>query len=168
VPDLIRVAPAPERRTRFAAWAVAQVPKVRTVEANVFAVPAGLFTQVPEEALIGALVDGRRYVSPDEPGQGGEGESAELLGVAAPEALTPPPAEITVEPGEPLPEADPAGYGSDSVPLVEAADEETGQEERPEPDGDEAGEGFECDLCDRTFTTDRGRDIHRRRAHPDA
>lgn len=62
--DMIHVRPVPDRRRAFAQWATTQVPKVRTVSPVDFAVPGRLFTEVPEELLIGSQVDGHRYVSP--------------------------------------------------------------------------------------------------------
>ncbi|MEU1815145.1 hypothetical protein ABZ543_08100 [Streptomyces roseifaciens] len=64
--DFIHVRPTTARRRDFAVWATAQRPKVRTVSTHTFAVPASLFVQAPEAVLIGALVDGHRYVSPQE------------------------------------------------------------------------------------------------------
>ena len=87
VRDMVRVRPAAAQRQAFARWAVAQSPKIRTVNSFEFAVPPELFTVAPEEVLIGALVDGHRYVpcADAAPPPGGD-----LLGVARPEALTPP------------------------------------------------------------------------------
>ncbi|MFJ2745406.1 hypothetical protein ACIO3O_37750 [Streptomyces sp. NPDC087440] len=96
--DLIQVEPAPERRRAFARWAVAQNPKLDTVGPNTFAVPAELFTKAPEDILIGSLVDGHLYVSPQEDSDNGQVE--ELLGVATPAGLTaaPEPDELTTFP----------------------------------------------------------------------
>ncbi|MTE20284.1 hypothetical protein F0L17_14435 [Streptomyces sp. TRM43335] len=63
--NIIRIEPAPARRRAFAAWAVAQEPKVRTCSATEFAVPADLYASMPEDILIGSTVDGHRYVSPE-------------------------------------------------------------------------------------------------------
>ncbi|MFI5629214.1 hypothetical protein ACIA8E_07505 [Streptomyces sp. NPDC051664] len=68
--DMILIQPTREQRRAFAQWAVAQVPKVRTVGTNVFAVPAALFVEAPESVLVGSIVDGHRYVAPDEDAQG--------------------------------------------------------------------------------------------------
>ncbi|WP_434593264.1 hypothetical protein [Streptomyces sp. A5-4] len=158
--DFIHVQPAPERRVDFARWAVAQTPKVRTVSTSVFAVPDGLFTEVPEPLMIGATVDGHRYVSPD------EDQEAVLLGVATPEGFTGgslPEQETTA--GEPLPELPEESYGPDSTPLDDGSASDRGDSE---PERDEEGESFECGICDRDFTTTRGRDAHRRQAHPEA
>lgn len=64
-PHVIRIEPAPARRRAFAAWAVAQDPKVRTCSATEFSVPADLYAAMPEDILIGSVVDGHRYVSPE-------------------------------------------------------------------------------------------------------
>lgn len=72
---MIHVQPVREAMPEFAQWAVAQQPKVRTSSSVSFAVPPHLFVEVPEALLIGALVDGHRYVSPDEDAQSGELES---------------------------------------------------------------------------------------------
>lgn len=154
---MIHVRPARERRRDFARWATGHTPKIRTVGIGVFAVPPRLFTDTPEELLVGALVDGHRYRSPLED---------EAAGVVPPGA---PPVPETVAmrtavPGEALPPADESGYGPDSVPLPEPSDDEPG----PEPDAAPSeGEGvaFACDVCSRTFGTARGRDTHRRQAH---
>ncbi|MFJ3249068.1 hypothetical protein [Streptomyces sp. NPDC086782] len=170
-PELIRVQPAPGLRRDFAVWAVAQNPKVRTVSQAVFAVPAPEFTDMPERLLIGALVDGHRYVSPD--------EAAELPGAGLPEREG--------IPGEPLPPVPDEAYRPDSTPLPppdfapleDAPTFEAGEvalvgEDGPEtyvPLGDTAGDTgpFACDRCDRDdFKTARGRDTHRRQAHPEA
>ncbi|MEV5930922.1 hypothetical protein ACPCSG_23530 [Streptomyces cellulosae] len=78
--NFIRVEPTRDNRVPFAGWACKQNPKVRTVSPQAFAVPHHLFTDVPERLLIGALVDGHRYVSPEED---------ELLGVFQPESYPP-------------------------------------------------------------------------------
>lgn len=64
--DMIRVQPATRLRQQFARWATEQTPKIRTIAPHTFAVPAGLYVEAPEAVLIGALIDGHRYVSPDE------------------------------------------------------------------------------------------------------
>ncbi|WP_405893707.1 hypothetical protein OG272_15705 [Streptomyces sp. NBC_00104] len=182
---MIRVQPTAALRVDFARWAVAQTPKVRTVSPSDFAVPAYLFTHMPEPLLLGALVDGRQYVPvEDEPG-----EPAELLGVATPEGLT---ALVHETPGEPLPPLPDSGYGPDAVPLpkperqlaatspaaveaamtaavvaveLAAANEETRGRSDSSP---EVGPPYACASCPRTFTTQRGRDTHRRHVHPEA
>ncbi|MFF4146875.1 hypothetical protein ACFY0A_37370 [Streptomyces sp. NPDC001698] len=180
--ELIRVQPAPGLRRDFAAWAIAQDPKLRTVSQSEFAVPARQFTDMPERLLIGAIVDGHRYVSPDEDQAAepaGDSGGAELLGVGLPEREG--------IPGEPLPPVPDEAYGPDSqplpppdfAPLEDAPTYEAGEvalvgEDGPEtyvPLGDTAGdaETFACGLCPRDdFKTARGRDTHRRQAHPEA
>lgn len=59
---MIRVQPAAAVRTEFARWAVAQRPKLAMASECAFGVPAVLFRDMPEELLIGALIDGKRYV----------------------------------------------------------------------------------------------------------
>ncbi|MFB7114835.1 hypothetical protein [Streptomyces sp. NPDC056291] len=165
-PELIRVQPAPGLRRDFAMWAVAQNPKVRTVSQSEFAVPAREFTNMPERLLIGAIVDGHRYVSPDEDQASepaGDSGGAELLGVGLPEREG--------IPGEPLPLPDFAPL--EDAPTFEAGEVALVGEDGPEtyvPLGDTAGDtGFACDLCPRDdFKTARGRDTHRRQAHPEA
>ncbi|WP_405961284.1 hypothetical protein OG235_37120 [Streptomyces sp. NBC_00024] len=194
---MIRVQPTAALRVDFARWAVAQTPKVRTVSPSDFAVPAYLFTHMPEPLLLGALVDGRQYVPvEDEPAEPEEGTTAsddsapaELLGVATPEGLT---ALVHETPGEPLPPLPDSAYGSDAVPLPEperqlaatspaaveaamtaaevavelaAANAETRDRSDSSP---EVGPPYACASCPRTFTTQRGRDTHRRHVHPEA
>ncbi|MFD8774476.1 hypothetical protein [Streptomyces sp. NPDC059916] len=161
--DLIHVEPAPEARIALARWAVTQTPKVATVGPNTFAIPADLFSSVPEAALIGAHVDGHRYVSPDEEASVSAEEGtaeAELTGVARPEGL------LAAAPGEPLPEVPPESYGPDSTPLPAADaggdDQEQKDEKRAES---EAAEQHVCEECGRPFTSERGLTMHARRVH---
>lgn len=105
--SLITVQPRPEQRRAFARWAVAQVPKVRTVGPSSFGVPPHLYTDMPEALLRGALVDGHPYRSPDdyEPTEAAPADAPTLLGVATPDGLrdaVPPPPEApqTFEEGE--------------------------------------------------------------------
>ncbi|MEC3995162.1 hypothetical protein VSR01_17130 [Actinacidiphila sp. DG2A-62] len=149
---MIHVQPTPQLRRAFAVWATAQTPKVRTVGTSTFAVPPHLFTDVPEPVLIGATVDGHRYVSPLEDEQ----NAGELLGVATAAGFS----EVReAVPGEPLPEVPAEAYGPDSTPLPapDPADEPADL-----PDG-----VFPCPGCDKEFTTERGRDAHRRQKHPE-
>lgn len=148
----IQIKPTAEQRVPFARWAVAQTPKIRTVGPSLFAVPPDLFTNMPEPLLIGAIVDGHRYVSPDEDQE----QVGERLGVATAAGFT---EEREAVPGEPLPEAPAEAYGPDSTPLP-APDADDEPAERP--DG-----VFLCGGCDREFTTERGRNLHRRQAHPE-
>lgn len=145
--DFIQIKPAPEQRVPFARWAVAQTPKIRTVGTATFAVPAGLFADMPEPLLIGSIVDGHRYVSPD------EDQGADLLGVVNPDGA------LTGIPGVPLPEVPEEAYGPDSTPLPAPG---------PADEPNEMREGvFPCSGCDREFTTERGRDTHQRQKHPE-
>lgn len=145
--EMIRVEPAHEHRQCFARWAVAQEPKIRTADHNAFAVPADLFTQAPEEILIGALVDGHRYVSPD--------EVTVIDGVS----LNGPHAQAAAREQSP-----------DFAPLEDApADDSDSSDpgsELPEPEpGTPETAREECPHCPREFTTARGRDTHVRLTH---
>ncbi|MFF5968268.1 hypothetical protein ACFY64_32000 [Streptomyces collinus] len=159
-PDLIHVRPTPELRRDFAEWAVAQVPKVRTVSSTVFAVPAALFTDVPERLLIGSLVDGHRYISPDEdqqqaaPGSAGD----DLLGVYLPER--------EAVPGEPLPELPDEAYAPDATPL-DATPADDGSDESDQSDRTADTGKPTCADCGRPFKSDRALNSHRRQAHPE-
>lgn len=159
---MIILKPERSRLVAFARWATGQSPKVRTVGLGTFGVPPDLYVQAPEEILVGAMVDGHRYVSPEEDAANGvpepgarEGElGQELLGVATPEALTPP-ATAAGRDG-----SDPSDPGPDYAPLEDApADEDDGR-------GD--GGPYACPLCPREFTSERGRDSHRRQVHKEA
>ncbi|MFD3978256.1 hypothetical protein ACFWR6_06685 [Streptomyces griseus] len=173
---MIEVQPTPEQRRAFARYAVLQRPKWRTVSPTSFAVPADRFAAVPEELLIGAVVDGHRYVSPAEDAELGAqpparlldcgtcyeengeevhphpecplgmGPGVELLGVATEEGFR------EAAPGEPLPEVPAEAYGPDAVPI-------------PAADPDEAVEGFPCPDCGKPFSSARGRDTHQRMKH---
>lgn len=149
--DEIHITPAPEQRVAFARWGVAQTPKARTVGISTFAVEPRLFVDAPEEILIGALVDGHRYVSPTEDeANGTPPPGAELLGVATEEGFA---------------AAGGDGSGPDFAPLDDApAGDDEGQD-----DGDEGDEGeprpYACPVCPRSFDTERGRDTHHRQAH---
>ncbi|MFD0208933.1 hypothetical protein ACFVH9_07335 [Streptomyces hirsutus] len=163
--QFIHVQPVREVRVDFARWAVAQTPKVRTVSTQAFAVPSDLFSGMPERLLIGAFVDGHRYVSPDEdqaPTEPATGPA--LLGVDLPER--------TGIPGEPLPPVPDEAYGPDSAPLDPPdfapledapADDDSDSSDRSAGTG-----GITCDVCNRPFKSERGRDTHRRQAHPEA
>ncbi|MGY3199715.1 hypothetical protein [Streptomyces sp. TE5632] len=151
--DFVKVQPTRELRVDFARWATAQKPKVRTVSTQAFAVPADMFTGMPEKLLIGSIVAGHRYVSPEEDQQPTEPATGpELLGVDLPEREG--------IPGQPLPEVPDEAYPPDAKPI-------------PPPDfapleGAPADDdGFTCDVCNRPFKSERGRDTHRRQAHPE-
>ncbi len=159
--DMITIQPTRERLVPFARWAVAQSPKVRTDSVSSFAVPAHLFAGMPEDILVGALVDGRRYVSPDEDAANGTPPPGELLGVATAEGLQEPLREAV--PGDVLPDVPASAYGPDSVPLPPSEPSDSSDQST------EAVEGvFPCGGCDREFTTERGRDTHYRAKHPEA
>ncbi|MFJ1695663.1 hypothetical protein ACIOHC_11010 [Streptomyces sp. NPDC088252] len=176
---MIRIRPAHGRRTDFARWAVAQRPKVDTVSVYEFGVPARLFVEMPEDILTGALVDGHRYVSPDEDAaEGRPAPGAELLGVAAPDLATVAAFEAQqlgeqeAVVGGALPEVPASAYGPDSVPLAPAETEDptTFTDPAGSGAGDDNGQDgpLPCPDCSRTFTTARGRDSHRRQIHPEA
>jgi hypothetical protein len=156
VTDFIQIRPTAEQRVPFARWAVAQTPKVRTAGTSTFAVPAGLFADMPEELLIGAIVDGHRYVSPDEDQAQEQGD--DLLGVATAAGFS---EEREAVPGEPLPDVPEEAYEPDSVALA-AEGPETYVPLAGQPDG-----VFQCPGCGKEFTTERGRDTHRRQKHPE-
>ncbi|PKA32839.1 hypothetical protein SM8_032240 [Streptomyces sp. SM8] len=129
---LITVQPCPEQRQALARWAVAQVPKVRTVGPSSFGVPPHLYTDMPEALLRGALVDGHPYRSPDdyeatEPAPAG---APTLLGVATPDGLR----DAVLVP--PLPEAPQTFEEGELVVLAGGAD---GQETYV-PLGDSSGD----------------------------
>lgn len=169
--NTIKVQPVRDLRVDFARWAVAQTPKVRTCSTSEFAVPPQLFTHMPERLLVGSVVDGHPYVSP--------------AGDETPEPLT------TI-PGEPLPPVPDFAYPPGAVPLPEqerqlattspatvdaartavlvAADLAATNHEQPAGAAPLEGEGaaITCDVCGRPFGTPRGRDTHRRQAHPEA
>ncbi|MCX4550601.1 MULTISPECIES: hypothetical protein [unclassified Streptomyces] len=164
--NMIEIRPTSEKLRAFAVWAVAQKPKLRTVGPNVFAVPAELFPEAPEEILIGSLVDGHRYVSPDEDAAQGHPAPGELLGVATSEGLAAPVLdERKAVPGEPLHGVPAETHGPDSVPLPALSEDDSGSSDPAA----EVPEGvFLCGGCDREFTSERGRDTHRRQKHPEA
>lgn len=141
---VIRIRPAARRRRDFAAWAVVQTPKVRTCSEAEFAVPAHLVPQLPEELLVGALVEGQPYMPVDQTGttEGGTDQQP-----TAPVGPQPEPLE------EPAPE--PAG-----------ATPSGGQDEASA----EPGGRLVCGVggCARDFGSERARRSHRRQAHPQA
>lgn len=138
--DLIHIRPARDLRVAFARWAVAQTPKVDTVSEAAFGVPPRLFTDMPEELLRGALVDGRHYVPvADEPSVPAPADAPELLGVAPMDGL-----RVAV-PGQPLPEVPAEAYGPDAVPLpppdfAPLEDAPTSEEEELHAIGDPEGD----------------------------
>lgn len=154
----IRVQPAARLRRDFAVWATAQAPKIRTVAPNTFAVPADLFVDVPEDILIGALVDGHRFVSPTEDAANGTPPPA------ATEWTPPVLPEQEAVPGEPLPELPESAYGPDAVPLDLPAGEEQADSD-PSDSSPDTGDGYACDDCGRPYATERGLATHRRTKH---
>ena len=188
--DIISIQPTRERLVPFARWAVAQSPKVRTDSVNSFAVPAHLFAGMPEDILVGSLVDGHRYVSPVEDARRGTPPPGELLGVSRPvagearllacglcyeedgEETHPHPAcplsatqtgALEAVAGDVLPDVPASAYGPDSVPLPPPEPSDSSDQST------EVVEGvFPCGGCDREVTTERGRDTHYRAKHPEA
>ncbi|QPL14048.1 hypothetical protein QEH48_gp019 [Streptomyces phage TurkishDelight] len=138
--ELIRIQPARHLRQEFARWAVAQRPKVGTVSESAFGVPPRLFTDMPEDLLRGALVDGHAYVPvDDEPSPPAPAGAPELLGVATLDGLR------EAVPGHPLPEVPASSYGPDSVPLpppdfAPLEDAPTPEEGEPYDVGDPEGD----------------------------
>lgn len=174
--DFIHVQPTRECRVAFARWAVAQNPKVRTVSPHTFAVAPHLFTEAPEDILIGSLVDGHRYISPDEtgtpdPDDATATEGSDLVGFVTTEDLTDyVHQELEAIPGQPLPELPPEAYGPDSTPLDVAPADASEPDDADGQGLDEleaVGDGppYACASCSRSFTTTRGRDRHTGRAH---
>ncbi|KAA9379623.1 hypothetical protein F5972_08175 [Microbispora cellulosiformans] len=105
---IIRVRPAADQRRAFAAWAITQTPKLRTVSPVEFGVPAHLFPAVPEHLLAGAFVDGRLYVAPD---------PVQLSGDASRGLVPPPDQEGPAELEEPAPHDQPAEPGEAAQPA---------------------------------------------------
>ncbi|MGJ3558859.1 hypothetical protein ACR6C2_07720 [Streptomyces sp. INA 01156] len=126
---------------------------MRTASPQAFAAPHPLFTGMPEPLLIGATVDGHRYVSPDEDQEPTEpADGPELLGVDLPEREG--------IPGQPLPEVPDEAYPPDAKPLPPP-------DFAPLEDAPADDDGITCDVCSRPFKSERGRDTHRRQAHPE-
>ncbi|MDP4501059.1 hypothetical protein [Nonomuraea turcica] len=137
---MIIVQPPRALRVEMARWAVQQTPKVRTCSTTEFAVPAHLFTHIPEEVLAGSVVDGQRYISPD--------PQPEPAAVVAPGPADPPQETLHTAPDNP--------HTAHTTPLTTTPDTTT-------PDS----APYPCGACPREFTTQRGRDMHRRQAHPE-
>ncbi|WP_051710141.1 hypothetical protein [Streptomyces sp. NRRL S-350] len=158
----LSIQPAAELRQPFAAWAVAQRPKLRTVGPSSFGVPAALFADVPEELLLGALVDGQPYV----PRQDAAAPAETEPGSAPPE--TAPGAEQESGPGEALPELPPEAHEPDAVPLDGpdfAPLEDVPVEEQPATEDQDDAAEFVCADCQKSFSGDRGLAMHRTRVH---
>lgn len=150
----IHVRPAPALRRDFARWATGQSPRIRTRSESEFAVPADLFVLAPEEYLLGALVDGHRYVSPL------EDEDQEQAGAEG----TPDLPELEAAPGEPLPDLPESAYGPAAVPLdppvFAPLDDAPADEEQ-------ADAPHVCGTCGNPYATARGLATHRRAKHPE-
>ncbi|MEU7093021.1 hypothetical protein [Kitasatospora aureofaciens] len=167
--DTIHVKPAPGLLRPFAQWAVAQNQKLRTTGPSEFAVPASLFPAVPEELLLGALVDGQPYVP--RPAEARlldcglcyeeDGEevhphpecTASEQGVAGP---------VGADPGEALPELPEQANGPDAVLLAPLDDTPAAEEDGA---AEAAPAGHPCPDCDRPFASERGLAKHRARQH---
>lgn len=144
--EMITVRPVPEKRAAFALWAVAQVPKVVTNSHDSFAVPVRLLTSVPEETLIGAVVDGHRYRSPLEDERVGVPESGSVF--------------------VPEPELVPGSWpGPEEVPVFAPLEDAPADE--PEAPAADVPEAWNCDACGREFGTQRGLNKHRSSTHPE-
>jgi hypothetical protein len=133
---MIKVRPAPGIERECALWAIAY--GVRLVSHSEFGVPDALYTDMPEELLIGSVVDGHPYRSPLEE-----------------EQQTAAPLEDEGAPGEPLPQV-PA-----PAPVLPATPHSTATAP-PTPAG-----GPVCDVCGRSFKSRAGLESHRRAVHPD-
>ncbi|MFE3146570.1 hypothetical protein ACFXJ6_07890 [Streptomyces sp. NPDC059218] len=179
--QLIRIHPTQALRVEFARWAVAQRPKVDTVGIHEFGVPPRLFAGMPEHLLIGSVVDGHRYVSPEEdaaqgrpgPGAGGlvdvDGGPLAWVGESVPGTVIPVTrpdgsrqlAEVSgLEEllGTAVPEPSTSANASDS--------DRSDSTSNVSPEN--GGGAPTCDVCRREFGTARGRDAHRRQVHPEA
>ncbi|WP_371095055.1 hypothetical protein [Streptomyces sanglieri] len=178
--QLIRIHPTADLRVKFARWAVAQRPKVDTVGIHEFGVPPELFAGMPENILIGSTVDGHRYVSPEEdaaqgrpgPGTGGlvdlAGGPLALVGESVPETVIP-----LTRPDHSRQLAGISGLEqllgtAVPEPSTGAATPDSDRSDSTSNKAEEADGGHSCDVCQRTFTTPRGRDAHRRQVHPEA
>lgn len=163
---MIHVQPTAELRRAFARWATEQRPKVRTVSTTAFAVPADLFAAAPEAILIGALVDGHRYVSPVEDAAlgrpaPGASEPAPTPGDAADTAAADAVAPVAATPPDIVTEAMTAApTAADVVAAAPAADDARADNQAAETQG-----VFPCPRCDKELTTARGRDMHARKVH---
>lgn len=138
----IRVRPDAGRRREFARWAVVQVPKVRTVTELDFAVPAHLFTHMPEELLLGSLVNGSRYV-PVASTVEHEGEAAAAFGALG---------------GTDEPDLEAVLAANERANAAAASDAGAGAETP-------AGAACMEPGCGRVFDSARGLAAHQRRAH---
>ncbi|MFF4179714.1 hypothetical protein [Streptomyces sp. NPDC001750] len=172
--QLIRIRPTPALLVEFAKWAVAQRPKVDTVGLHEFGVPPRLFAGMPERLLIGSTVDGHRYVSPEEDA---------TLGHPAPGAsgpVVPPVATLVEESGPetiiPLHRPDRSRQLAETSGLEQllgtavpepSTGAATPNRDRSDSSPEKDEPPYECGSCPREFTTERGRDHHRRLKHPE-
>ncbi|MFD8820749.1 hypothetical protein ACFV1C_00020 [Streptomyces sp. NPDC059605] len=175
--NMIRIQPTRDRLRPFAVWATAQTPKVRTVGVSTFAVPAHLFVEAPESILIGALIEGRRYVSPEEDVAQGRPAPGEPLDADLPDTgarllscgLC---YEENGEEVHPHPECplgvDPTPHVAVSAPPTVDTSGSDRSDSNPNKAAAIGGGKPACDLCQREFTSTRGRDAHRRQVHPEA
>lgn len=161
---MITVQPAAELRRDFAVWAVAQTPPIGTNSPFSFAVPAALFVEVPERILIGALIDGHRYVSPMED---------EEQGRTPPGGTRPSPPDEAYGPDAPQREEGdpqvPAGPETATEGAARGFDGDTDGEESEPDDETSAADpaGYGCADCPTAYATARGLATHRRRKHPE-
>lgn len=153
VSDLIVVEPAPGLRVEFARWGSDFQPGFRTCSHAEFEVPASLLSEVPEELLIGALVDGHRYRSPVEDEANG-----------TPPPGVPVPGSVFVQEAGLVPGSWP---GPEEVPVFAPLEDAPADEPEPfvEPAAEGGPEVWPCDGCERTFGTQRGLNKHRNAAH---
>lgn len=172
---VIRIRPTAALRVEFAQWAVAQRPKVDTVGIHEFGVPARLLAGMPESILIGSTVDGHRYASPEEdatlgrPGPGASGPAVlAAVGESVPETVIP-----LNRPDRSRQLAETSGLEqllgtAVPGPSTGAATPDGDRSDSTSNKAGEVGGGNSCDVCQRTFSTSRGRDAHRRQVHPEA
>jgi hypothetical protein len=143
--DYITVIPAREQRQRFARWSLGQQPGGLAMSSHeAWAVPSALFTEVPEELLVGALIDGRPYravVEDFEPH--GDGYRP-----------VPPAGVVPVD----------DGAGPESLDFAPLDDADGGHADDAAP-ADDATEAWGCEDCGRPFATQRGLNRHRTAVH---
>lgn len=162
--DLIRIQPAPGRRREFAAWAVTQTPRLRTVSHTEFAVPAPLYTAMPEELLVGALIDGHPYRPVDDDQlPPGEHQTEGMAAIGAVDGREPTADEVAAAHN---------GTDTDRAEWLATASGETSQEpaavgQETVAPGQAQAEPVVCpvDGCGREFGSGRALRAHRRQAH---
>jgi hypothetical protein len=97
---------------QFARWAIAQDPPVNTVSHSEFGVPGDVYVNMPEELLVGSLIDGHPYLSPlvEEAQTAASQEHEGVPGEPLPEL----PATEPAPAAQPLPTPEPtAGFACD-------------------------------------------------------